>query len=235
MLRADARQADDRCADAGRRGDQVAVGRAVEQLADRRRRGDAEDLPPHLDRRASRGRDGPLSDGDTALPTRRRCWARSSRIDARGGNAHSLAVAQGFVRNQGDAWTWALDQVQPRARRSRRAARPRPRRADDDIDATIDGLRRDDRPPARRHARRAGAAEPTIRPSRRARPAARTSRRWIERAMALVSRAPSTPSPRASDWDDESGRSRCRRAASNEPRRAGRALRTSWRERGEAR
>src|SRR5260370_34142822 len=33
-----------------------------------------------------------------------------SRIDA-DGQRHALAVAQAFVRNQGDAWTWALNQV----------------------------------------------------------------------------------------------------------------------------
>jgi maltose alpha-D-glucosyltransferase/alpha-amylase len=33
-----------------------------------------------------------------------------SRID-RDGNRHVLAVAQAFVRNQGDAWTWALNQA----------------------------------------------------------------------------------------------------------------------------
>ena len=30
------------------------------------------------------------------------------RIDA-DGERHALAVAQGFIRNQGDAWTWTLD------------------------------------------------------------------------------------------------------------------------------
>jgi maltose alpha-D-glucosyltransferase/alpha-amylase len=33
-----------------------------------------------------------------------------TRIDA-DGQRHALAVAQAFVRNQGDAWTWALNQV----------------------------------------------------------------------------------------------------------------------------
>jgi maltose alpha-D-glucosyltransferase / alpha-amylase len=32
----------------------------------------------------------------------------AARVDAQG-TPHSLAVAQGFVRNQGDAWTWTLD------------------------------------------------------------------------------------------------------------------------------
>lgn len=31
-----------------------------------------------------------------------------ARVDA-GGERHILAVAQGFIRNQGDAWTWTLD------------------------------------------------------------------------------------------------------------------------------
>ena len=30
------------------------------------------------------------------------------RVDS-AGERHSLAVAQGFIRNQGDAWTWTLD------------------------------------------------------------------------------------------------------------------------------
>ena len=30
------------------------------------------------------------------------------RVDA-DGERHALAVAQGFIRNQGDAWTWTLD------------------------------------------------------------------------------------------------------------------------------
>ena len=27
------------------------------------------------------------------------------------GTRHALAIAQGFIRNQGDAWTWTLDQL----------------------------------------------------------------------------------------------------------------------------
>ena len=46
----------------------------------------------------------------------------------------SLAVAQGFVRNQGDGWAWTLDQLQPRARRSRRRRRTRRPRADEVAD-----------------------------------------------------------------------------------------------------
>ncbi len=30
------------------------------------------------------------------------------RVDANG-DRHALAIAQGFIRNQGDAWTWTLD------------------------------------------------------------------------------------------------------------------------------
>ena len=30
------------------------------------------------------------------------------RVDA-DGERHALAIAQGFIRNQGDAWTWTLD------------------------------------------------------------------------------------------------------------------------------
>jgi maltose alpha-D-glucosyltransferase/alpha-amylase len=36
--------------------------------------------------------------------------ARRDRARAKDGERSSLAVAQGFVRNQGDAWTWTLDQ-----------------------------------------------------------------------------------------------------------------------------
>ena len=110
-----------------------------QQLADRRRRGDAEDLPPRRDRRASRGRDGPLPHrahgfantpallGEVMPHRRRRRRAMRSRSP------------QGFVRNQGDAWTWTLDQLkrapstltaEPRGR-----SRARGRRASSDYHA----------------------------------------------------------------------------------------------------
>ena len=51
------------------------------------------------------------------------------RIDKQG-ERYSLAVAQGFIRNQGDGWTWTLEPVRPRGRRSRHARSRRRPRAD---------------------------------------------------------------------------------------------------------
>ena len=69
---------------------------------------DAEDLPQGLGRRASGSRDGALSHGARLCSTRRALLGEVVRI-TNDGERHSLAVAQAFVRNQGDAWSWTLD------------------------------------------------------------------------------------------------------------------------------
>ena len=91
------------------RGRAVADRRAVEQLADRRRRRDAEDLPQGLGRRASGSRDEPLSHG-ARLSQHAGAARRGRAHHQRMASGTSLAVAQAFVRNQGDGWSWTLDQ-----------------------------------------------------------------------------------------------------------------------------
>ena len=84
------------------------------------------------------------------------------------------------MRNQGDAWTWTLDQFN---RALDDIATPRggsARHRGDDI-ARLSRDRRRDRPAARRDACRAGAADRTIRPSRPRR-ATRARRRRLDRA-----------------------------------------------------
>jgi maltose alpha-D-glucosyltransferase/alpha-amylase len=65
--------------------------------------GDAEDFSPGRRRTARRGGDEPLPD-----PRRLRQFAmlgEVTRVDG-AGQRHSLAVAQAFVPNHGDAWSW---------------------------------------------------------------------------------------------------------------------------------
>ena len=109
------------------------------------------------------------------------------RVDA-DGERHALAVAQGFVRNQGDAWTWTLDQFNARARRSRggtEAAQATEADSIEDYDAIAAALgrrlgemhavlARDDR----RSGLRAASA-----------PTPRTSTHWVERARAAADAA----------------------------------------------
>src|SRR5580700_6513165 len=121
-----------------------------------------------------------------------------SRIDA-DGQRHALAVAQAFVRNQGDAWTWALNQVNRAfdATASREASAES--RGDDIKDyhalAAVIG-------------RQLGAmhtvlAQPTDDPAFAPRVAGREDvEAWIERAMELVSRAFDAIGARK-DWDNE--------------------------------
>jgi len=121
-----------------------------------------------------------------------------SRIDA-DGQRHALAVAQAFVRNQGDAWTWALNQVNRAfdATASREASAES--RGDDIKDyhalATVIG-------------RQLGAmhtvlAQPTDDPAFAPRVAGREDvEAWIERAMELLSRAFDAIGARK-DWDNE--------------------------------
>ena len=81
---------------------------AVELLDDRRRRGDAEAVPPRLRR-------GRIPEAEMGRYLTEQGFANIApllgeivRVDA-DGERHALAVAQGFIRNQGDAWTWTLD------------------------------------------------------------------------------------------------------------------------------
>ena len=83
---------------------------------------DAEDLSPHIARRASRSRDGPLSNRPRLCPCAATSWRRRSDRSRR--NAATLAIALGFIRNQGDAWSWTLDHL------SRALDQTRYRRAD---------------------------------------------------------------------------------------------------------
>ena len=54
------------------------------------------------------------------------------------GTPHTLGIAVGFIRNQGDAWSWMLDHLTTRARQ--RVSQPkRPRRQETDL---ADRLRR---------------------------------------------------------------------------------------------
>ena len=203
----------------GRR-DQLDFGGAVEQLADRRRRGDAQDLPAHHARPASRGRDGPLSDGAAVSPMRRRCWARScgSRPTAA---APRLAVAQQFVRNQGDAWTWLTDRLllaldDLKSTEPSEAARGRP-------SCRLRPARRRDRPAAGRNAHHPGAAH------RRSRLCADRSRRAANLPICATARATrsSAPSRRSRDtqWErpERPGTRRRALGAACRPHRGGRS------------
>ena len=99
-----------------------------QQLADRRRRGGAQDLPARHAGRASRGRDEPLSDRARLSPIRAPLLGEVVRVDEDGDAAHA-ASSQGFIRNQGDGWTWTLDYLEPRrGRGGRRPARTAERR-----------------------------------------------------------------------------------------------------------
>jgi maltose alpha-D-glucosyltransferase/alpha-amylase len=121
-----------------------------------------------------------------------------SRIGA-DGQRHALAVAQAFVRNQGDAWTWALNQVNRAfdATASREASAES--RGDDIKDyhalAAVIG-------------RQLGAmhtvlAQPTDDPAFAPRTAGREDvEAWIERAKELLSRAFDAIGARK-DWDNE--------------------------------
>lgn len=121
-----------------------------------------------------------------------------SRVD-RNGERHVLAVAQAFVRNQGDAWTWALNQ----ANRAFDATASREASAEargDDI--------RDYHALAATIGRQLGnmhvvLARPTDNPDfapQRATPA--DVEAWIERATGLLARALDAIAARAS-WDNE--------------------------------
>ena len=77
------------------------------------------------------------------------------RVDT-DGERHALAVAQGFIRNQGDAWTWTLDLLM----RGLADLTAGTEETAGDRSRTARGLRRDRhsaRPSPRRDARGAGA------------------------------------------------------------------------------
>jgi maltose alpha-D-glucosyltransferase/alpha-amylase len=121
-----------------------------------------------------------------------------SRID-RDGERHVLAVAQAFVRNQGDAWTWALNQ----ANRAFDATASREASAEargDDI--------RDYHALAATIGRQLGTmhvvlARPTDNPDfAPQRATAEDVAAWIERASGLLARAFDTIAARGS-WDNE--------------------------------
>ena len=95
---------------AARAGRDQALRRRAEQLDDddRQPRG-LQGLPQARARRAARDRDRPLpASRRRALPTRRRCSARSSG-SAADGETTALAAAFGFVRNQGDGWVYTIE------------------------------------------------------------------------------------------------------------------------------
>ena len=178
--------------------------RAIQQLADRRRRRDAEDLPPHRRRRASRGRDGPLSDRarlrQRAAAARARSRASTRRASAIRSPSRRASCATRATPGPGRSTssTAPLDDLGDAARRRR--ARPT-------MSRTTRRFAASDRPAARRDARRAGARRPTIRPSRRDAPTARTSRAG-SRGRGAARRARSTSSPRARLATNETDRGR---------------------------
>ena len=121
-----------------------------------------------------------------------------SRIDAEG-QRHALAVAQAFVRNQGDAWTWALNQVNRAfdATASREASAES--RGDDikDYHALAAAIGR------QLGAMHAVLARPTDDPAFAPRVAGREDvEAWIERAMEMLSGAFDAIAARK-DWDNE--------------------------------
>jgi maltose alpha-D-glucosyltransferase/alpha-amylase len=121
-----------------------------------------------------------------------------SRIDA-DGQRHALAVAQAFVRNQGDAWTWALNQVN-RAFDATTSREASAESRGDDI--------RDYHALAAAIGRQLGTmhtvlAQPTDDPAFAPRAAGREDvEAWIERAMGLMSGAFEAIAARR-DWDNE--------------------------------
>jgi maltose alpha-D-glucosyltransferase/alpha-amylase len=121
-----------------------------------------------------------------------------SRIDA-DGQRHALAVAQAFVRNQGDAWTWALNQVN-RAFDATTSREASAESRGDDI--------RDYHALAAAIGRQLGTmhtvlAQPTDDPAFAPRAAGREDvEAWIERAMELMSGAFEAIAARR-DWDNE--------------------------------
>jgi len=120
------------------------------------------------------------------------------RIDA-DGQRHALAVAQAFVRNQGDAWTWALNQVNRAfdATASREASAES--RGDDikDYHALAAAI-----------GRQLGACtpcwrgRPTIRPSPPRVAGREDVEAWIERATGLLAGAFEAIAARK-EWDSE--------------------------------
>jgi maltose alpha-D-glucosyltransferase/alpha-amylase len=121
-----------------------------------------------------------------------------SRIDA-DGQRHALAVAQAFVRNQGDAWTWALNQVN-RAFDATASREASAESRGDDI--------RDYHTLAAAIGRQLGImhtvlAQPTDDPAFAPQLASRQDvEAWIGRAMELMSGAFDAIAARK-DWDDE--------------------------------
>ena len=127
---------------------------------------------------------------------------------AKDGERSSLAVAQGFVRNQGDAWTWLLDQFN---------------RAIDDIATREADRRRNrgrscrlhrhcsrDRPAARRDARGAGACRRRRSPSR-PRPRANTMPKHGPSARSPCSSARSACSRSNRSWENETAEAEAKR------------------------
>jgi maltose alpha-D-glucosyltransferase/alpha-amylase len=121
-----------------------------------------------------------------------------SRIDP-DGQRHALAVAQAFVRNQGDAWTWTLNQVN-RAVDATASREASAESRGDDI--------KDYRTFAATIGRRLGTmhtvlAQPTDDPAFAPRVATREDvEAWIERATGLLSQALDAIAARKT-WDSE--------------------------------
>jgi maltose alpha-D-glucosyltransferase / alpha-amylase len=115
------------------------------------------------------------------------------------GQRHALAVAQAFVRNQGDAWTWALNQVN-RAFDATASREATAESRGDDI--------KDYHALAAAIGRQLGTmhtvlAQPTDDPAFAPRAAGREDvAAWIERAMELLSQAFDAIAARK-DWDNE--------------------------------
>ena len=137
--------------------------------------------------------------------------ARRGRAHRRRGRRHALAVAQGFMRNQGDAWTWTLTSstAPSTISASREAAAER---AADDVER-LPGLRRHDRPAARARctscwrADRRPAFAPRIGDRRGRRSAGSSGRMAAARRGVRRDRRAQRPG------DDEADDSRCARAA----------------------
>ena len=102
----------------------AAVGRGAEQqLGDLRRAADAQGVPPPRGGRQPRARGRPLPDREDALHADRAA-RRQPRVPAgAAASPSSIAILQGYVPNQGDAWQHTLNTRRallqlPRARRA---------------------------------------------------------------------------------------------------------------------
>ena len=121
------------------------------------------------------------------------------------GERWSLAVAQGFVRNQGDGWAWTLDQFN-RALDDIATRQADAGDAADDI-ADYQAIAAVDRPAAWRDACRAGAAVGRCGVRARDAPRNAMSKPGPRALMSLLERAFALLKKQAA-WDERDGRSR---------------------------